>query len=200
MNALEPSAPSKQQNPLAAIKTKLIQLHDSLASFLEMPQNVPWPIVLGQFNSLIAKYESIMGDLQIPVIPLKQLIVAPQVLPPADPDFVPRVLLRTRLDQELFDVEEKLRTAHALVCTLAPEKTVNALDQVALKKELQGWVSLVDAHDEVANHAASHLDDIMDETLKELKRRLPEDAKETISSTQLQSKLEETVRWISIGK
>ncbi|KAI9335323.1 hypothetical protein BDR26DRAFT_866110 [Obelidium mucronatum] len=189
--------PPKPHSPFASIKTKLMQLHESLAAFLEMPPNVPWPIVLGQFNSLIAKYESITSELQAPSVPLKQLLAVPQGLPVTDPDSIPRVLLRTRLDQELLDTEEKLRTAHALVCKMAPEKTTNILDQVALKNELRGWVSMVETHDAVALHAASHLDTISDETLKDLKSRLPDNGA-TVSAGQNQ--LDETVRWITYGK
>ncbi|KAJ3074103.1 hypothetical protein HDU98_012131 [Podochytrium sp. JEL0797] len=200
MQALEPSAPAppKQQNPLIAIKIKLMQLHESLAAFLEMPPNVPWPIVLGQFNSLIAKYESITGELQIPVVPLNRLQTVPQYLPPADPDYIPRVLLRTRLDQELLDAESKIRAAYTIVCRQAPEKTVNVLDQVALKNELRGWVNLVDSHDAVSNHASSYLDDVAEENLKLLKQRLPEDGAK-VSSGQLQQKLDDTIRWMTVG-
>ncbi|KAJ3021653.1 UNVERIFIED_CONTAM: hypothetical protein HDU68_009516 [Siphonaria sp. JEL0065] len=198
MEALETQPTKKEQNPLTAIKVKLMQLHESLAGFLEMPLNVPWPVVLGQFNSLIAKYESITNELQ-QLVYLKHLVTGPVELPLFDPDSIPRVVLRTRLDQELLDAEDAIRAAHALVCKRAPEKTTNALDQVALKAELRGWANLVDAHDTVANHAAKHLEDVEEETLKELKSRLPDDGT-SVSAAHLQGKLDETVRWLNIGK
>ncbi|KAJ3101377.1 hypothetical protein HK100_004552, partial [Physocladia obscura] len=166
------------------------------------------PQILAQFNNLIAKYESITSELHnlsSSTILLKQLLVVPQHLPPSDPDSIPRVLLRTRLDQELLDADEntrdefteQFRRSHSSLSL--PEPTVNQLEQQALRVELKGWVNLVDMHDSVVAHATAVLDETSEEVLREIKTRPPVVEGRKVSIVRMQAKFEELSRWLVTG-
>ncbi|KAJ3234395.1 hypothetical protein HDU81_001434 [Chytriomyces hyalinus] len=190
-------------------KQKLMALHDSLSSFIDDPsqldansiENGPdWPNTLAHFNALISKWESMTDTVQSAAM-LKQLIVVPQALPLADPDSVPRELLKTRLIQDVVDADEavKERLYESVADGVIPPPASNPLDQTAVRGELRAWVSLVDQHDTIAEFAATYVDEFDEYNLKD---RLPDDAAvgSKLTTAQLQSKLEETVRWMANGK
>ncbi|KAI8621692.1 hypothetical protein BC830DRAFT_134581 [Chytriomyces sp. MP71] len=198
-------APPREKNPLESVKLKLMALHDSLSTFLETADPATerdWKSILAHFNTLIARYESMTDTLQDEGLQplLRSLIVVPQALPESDPDFVPRELLKTRLLQDVLDAEAALaeRLNEALAGD-APIETANALDQTALRSELRAWAKLADAHDKVAAHAETFVAEFR---MYDLKKRIPEEAagQADLTPAQIQTKLEETMRWVTFGK
>ncbi|KAI8839942.1 hypothetical protein BC829DRAFT_403519 [Chytridium lagenaria] len=91
---------------LSVLKSKLSQLVESLTTFLDIPTTTSWPDILAQFNSLITKYDTLIGELQS--ASLKQLVAYPKSLSAQDPEFASRVLLRTKLIPEIENLENTL--------------------------------------------------------------------------------------------
>ncbi|KAJ3383087.1 hypothetical protein HDU84_003869 [Entophlyctis sp. JEL0112] len=195
-------------NPLQATKTKLIQLHDSLSSFLDLPAESAWPEVLAHFNALIAKYESTLASLSAASgagTPLRQLVAVPTHLPANDPDYVPRELLRTRLDQDVVDAETRVAAAYRARTPAAAAAAVatGAADIAAQRAELKACIAQVDAHDAVVAHAVGVLDETGDDVLRDLRGTRGTGggaSAENDDNVLLEEKLDLMTRWISVGK
>lgn len=120
---------------LEALRARLVQVQESYASLLltHTPGGKPksWPEYLSQFNILTARYATCISELQRVsrqlehqiVLPLKPLVdpvavgIAPAPPPGAppiqlDPNFIPDVLLRTRVIPDI-EKDETKRTAEA---------------------------------------------------------------------------------------
>ncbi|KAJ3320849.1 hypothetical protein HDU76_000203 [Blyttiomyces sp. JEL0837] len=195
---------------LDKVKTKLLALQESLTSLVNAPVNLPWPEVLAQFNALISKYDSILHELQDPVI--KQTSVYPQTLPIEDPDFLPRVLLKTKLIVDIEEAERALCQRYAERSIAAgnplPPPTANRLDETALRNELRNWEYRVDAHEKIVSHAQNITETFADYNLK---ARLPDDTDEdeggetqvekpqSKHDLDLQKALQATLRFVNFG-
>ena len=147
------------------VELKAFFIHKNPHCFFPHYHDLIWysyrPEVLSQFNTFISKYESLLVEMQDPL--LRQLLVIPQALPVEDPDFskiwkqskfspnslilifqkVPRVLLRTKLIPEIEEEEQAVRLRYAERCKAAgislPAPTVNQLDEGAIRQELRMW-------------------------------------------------------------
>lgn len=95
------------------------------------------PQVHNQFTTLMTRYSSLTHELSTPF--MKTLLVHPFQLPPIDPDFIPRVLLRSKLIPEL---QPKI-----------PAISINALDETAVKQALQHAKVQLEFHDDVVTEA-----------------------------------------------
>jgi hypothetical protein len=87
------------QKELEILGSKLQSLMESLQSILT--SNPSYPELLSQFNTVAAQFSMLTFELD-------QIILFAHILPKEDPDFFPRVLLRTKLDpavQDLFDID-----------------------------------------------------------------------------------------------
>ncbi|KAJ3124788.1 hypothetical protein HK098_000879 [Nowakowskiella sp. JEL0407] len=102
-----------------------------------------WPDVLSQFNTLIARYEALLDELQNPV--LQRMLIHPKSVPKEDPDFIPRVWLRTKLVPEILDQEEKLRKEILGAGTMAElvtgrnHKALDYQDEAHTRVVLKTW-------------------------------------------------------------
>ncbi|KAJ1526502.1 hypothetical protein HK096_011300, partial [Nowakowskiella sp. JEL0078] len=88
-------------------------------------------------------YENLLKDIQNPL--LAQLLVFPNSIPANNPDFVPRVWLRSRLIPEIVDAEEALREdilkngKIAESVTGRNAKVVNYNDEAQVRVILKAW-------------------------------------------------------------
>ncbi|KAJ3113867.1 hypothetical protein HDU96_002820 [Phlyctochytrium bullatum] len=146
MEALMPDVDDKKQDALvklAVLRSKLQQLVDSLTAFLDMPMAAQWTEILAQFNSLISKFQTVTNELQAPYV--RQLLLYPSKISPQDPEFVPRVFLRTKLIPEIENMEKALRSADD---ALAAKPDDNALRAALRRLEIK-----IDLHEELVKHA-----------------------------------------------
>ncbi|KAJ3413445.1 hypothetical protein HDV05_008014 [Chytridiales sp. JEL 0842] len=140
---------------------------------------------------------------------LKQSILTPESLLPEDPEFLPRVLLRTKLIPEIEDAEKNARIEQAVRSEQAgnplPPPTVNKLDEGAVKSEQRNWEIRVDMHEDIAGHAENIFEGFVDYNLK---ARLPEDedlddsGKPTLKVADSSDKvrLQSMMRWMWTGQ
>ncbi|KAI9208601.1 uncharacterized protein BJ171DRAFT_210865 [Polychytrium aggregatum] len=145
--AREPEFTAAGSRELETLRLKLGQLHESLSDFLQIHPHSPWPVVQSQFSTLLAKYETIVNELGSDV--LKQLLVFPKSLPVEDPDFLPRVLLRTKLIPEIEEsyADTKKRASMETISNASKDETAAA----------RAWryqaKANVDRHDDIADGA-----------------------------------------------
>jgi hypothetical protein len=90
-----------ERKQLESIKQKLIQIIESLYSILYQPI-VPWPDVVAQCNTVVAHYESFVQELQQLEI-FQHVLIHPHILDPTDPEFFPRIMLRTKLVPQIHE-------------------------------------------------------------------------------------------------
>nr|KAJ3420354.1 hypothetical protein HK105_005778 [Polyrhizophydium stewartii] len=109
---------------LDSIRTKLALLVESLNDILMLHPATPWPPVLEQLNSIIARFESVQRELMAQSVPLA--LVHPHMLIPQDPDFIPRILLRTKLIPEIEDAERAAIAAYFGPAALGPASGTSA--------------------------------------------------------------------------
>ncbi|KAJ3390613.1 hypothetical protein HDU92_000366 [Lobulomyces angularis] len=142
-----------------------------MEKFLNLPHNANWQTILPQFNVLIAKYESLLSELEQPV--LKKLIIHPQVLLPDDPEFFARVLFRTKLIPEIEELEESILNFKQNTSKILPNANdnINILDENMVKNNLRNWEIKMERHDQISIQALKLFESFKNEF--EYKKRLP---------------------------
>ncbi|KAI9145871.1 hypothetical protein BKA69DRAFT_304954 [Paraphysoderma sedebokerense] len=80
---------------LETLKSKIEQLVIALKQFDAMHGRMSWPEMLSTYNLIVAKFVNIQQDLN-PAL-LRNILLQPYNPPPANSEFIPRVLLRTKL-------------------------------------------------------------------------------------------------------
>ncbi|KAJ3197266.1 hypothetical protein HDU67_003784 [Dinochytrium kinnereticum] len=143
------------------LKGKLAQLVDSLTTFLDIPPTATWTEILSQFNSLITKYDTLVGELQASY--LKQLVAYPSSISARDPEYIPRLLLRTKLIPQIEDLEKSLGVQKA--DTLG-NPTSGRIDENAVRAALRKIEIQIDLHEEMIKHAEETFDNFSDYNFK----------------------------------
>ena len=92
-------------NELQNIKTRLEELRHSLNTFSIHP-DILWPDMLEKFNVLSGKYYNLSQ--LIHSSSLRNIAVHPTAITQEQPELIPNVLLRTRLDPEIEEDLEQL--------------------------------------------------------------------------------------------
>ncbi|KAJ3254074.1 hypothetical protein HK103_007535 [Boothiomyces macroporosus] len=142
---------------LEALKMKLGHIIESLNLMLmQDPSVTKWPDLLLQFNSTIAKYESLITDLH--TSKYQQTIVLPHLLIKEDPEFFPRVLLRTKLIPDVTDMHDDI-----LFTQIDPKERDYQKDDPAMKQAMRAWESKVDDRHSVITQLLEVLEDIKEE-------------------------------------
>ncbi|KAJ3106030.1 hypothetical protein HDU96_008361 [Phlyctochytrium bullatum] len=180
MEALMPDVDDKKQDALvklAVLRSKLQQLDDSLTAFLDMPMAAQWTEILAQFNSLISKFQTVTNELQAPYV--RQLLLYPSKISPQDPEFVPRVFLRTKLIPEIENMEKALRSADD---ALAAKPDDNALRAALRRLEIK-----IDLHEELVKHAEETFENFDDYNF----RLRPDDDPEAFGPTLVRSDVDD---------
>eukprot|EP00842_Homolaphlyctis_polyrhiza_P006336 jgi/Hompol1/6703/HPOL_000305-RA len=96
---------------LDSVKAKLSLLLESLSQILELHPATPWQPVLEQLNNIIARFESTLREIETPE--MSQALLHPHMLIPQNPDFIPQILLRTKLIPEIDDSDKAVnKIAH----------------------------------------------------------------------------------------
>ncbi|KAI8929032.1 hypothetical protein BC831DRAFT_445139 [Entophlyctis helioformis] len=173
---------------LDAIRTKLSHLVESLNEILVLHPSTPWPPVLDQLNTILARFESVQGEL-LGTPGLREALVQPHMLLLDDPEFIPRVLLRTKLIPEIEDQERA--TVVAAQSGWADGNDggdgrggrgqtgegagagldVNPMDHTAVRLALQEWENKADQHDALIQAALEIYSDVRQELEPTLKGR-----------------------------
>ncbi|KAI9094383.1 hypothetical protein DFS34DRAFT_652068 [Phlyctochytrium arcticum] len=186
---------------LESLRNRIVQVRDSLNDCLQLPNHVPWPVLLGQYNVLVARYQSLLGELRRDS--LKQTLVIPHQLPPDRPDFVPNVLLRTKMIPEIEVLREEQKQ-RALQKQTAETGDINYLDESAVKNAVQSWETRLEEHDGLIQFALETLRDR--DIRKELKTRIPPEEGDVDTSRYIedhakehQEQLNKTLMWMSSG-
>jgi hypothetical protein len=97
-------------NELQNIKTRLEELRHSLNTFSLHP-DILWPDMLEKFNVLSGKYYNLSQ--LIHSSSLRNIAVHPTAITQEQPEIIPNVLLRTRLDPEVEeDLEQLVNQSH----------------------------------------------------------------------------------------
>ncbi|KAJ3319301.1 N-alpha-acetyltransferase 35 NatC auxiliary subunit [Boothiomyces sp. JEL0866] len=163
---------------LEALKMKLGHIIESLNLM---------PDLLLQFNSTIAKYESLITDLQSSKY--QQTIVLPHLLMKEDPEFFPRVLLRSKLVPDVTDMHDDVLYTH-----IDPKDRDYQKDDPAIKQAVKSWESKVDDRHSIITQLLEVLDDIKEELEPFFK---PKAVKKTVQSNG--KELEKLLQWMSSG-
>ncbi|RKO92649.1 hypothetical protein BDK51DRAFT_42495 [Blyttiomyces helicus] len=177
---------------LATLRTKLNQLNDSLAEFLTIHPLTRWPDVLSQFNILIAKYESLMAEMRSPLF--KYTLPIPSTLPQDDPDFLPRVLLRTKLIPDIEEGEETLRRK-----ALESEPAIDFIDEAAVKAVVREYERKAAHHDDLVTSA---IETVNEQNASAFKQRIPRGADDHIAAAvpkDVRVGVKKTMMWMSSG-
>ncbi|TPX57507.1 hypothetical protein PhCBS80983_g03792 [Powellomyces hirtus] len=185
---------------LEALRNRLTHLSESLQDFLHLQDNSSWPTVLSQFNVLVARYESLLGEVRTRKDWLSGNIVIPSTVIAEAPDWIPNVLLRTRVDPVIEDEEKAIQDGIE-----ANSSEINYLDEAAVLEARQVLESQMEEHDEHINNFVQHLQE--QQFQQELKKRLPEDKEDDglaarfVEETGQENKrdLERALMWISSG-
>ncbi|KAI8803009.1 hypothetical protein BJ742DRAFT_777683 [Cladochytrium replicatum] len=160
---------------LESLRTKLGQLEDSLQSFNSLHPATGWPEILAHFNTLVAKYEALVQETQAPI--LKQLLAIPDQLPVDDPDFLPRVLLRTKLIPEIEDEHarllDKIVSEGKVTYSLPSAAPIDYSDETAARSFLRGWEVAQDRYEAFVGELISSYESVREEY--DLKLRYDED-------------------------
>ncbi|EGF83033.1 hypothetical protein BATDEDRAFT_84563 [Batrachochytrium dendrobatidis JAM81] len=194
---------------LDSIKSKLLLLIESLNSILALHPSTSWPPVLDQLNNIIARYESILRELQSPVF--SQALVHPHMLIQEDPEFIPRILLRTKLIPEIDDEERNVISAY--IGTGQTENKDNGgafrdqqgildpLDQTNILKRQREWESKVQQHEELMQAALEIFSELRQELDPMLKTRMRNSGPDTKLGKRhgAFTSLEHTLAWMSSG-
>ncbi|KAI9005634.1 hypothetical protein DFJ74DRAFT_396311 [Hyaloraphidium curvatum] len=133
---LLPPQPKNVVHELGAIKKQLELLQESLAALYNVPAQANWPEVLSRFQILNIRYGQVLDEISRSSV--ANYVAFPFGLP-EDPEFIPRVLLRTKLIPEIEAEQQKIW-----------EKAKKDLDESGADVK-----ELVRRHDEVAKAAAS---------------------------------------------
>ncbi|KAI8824110.1 uncharacterized protein EV422DRAFT_307004 [Fimicolochytrium jonesii] len=149
---------------LEAVKNRLSHLSEALQDFLQLPEFGHWPNALTQFNILVARFESLLGDLRSRKEWLRTTIVAPSSIIPEVPEWTPNVLLRTTVEPQITEEEQKILDESSRI-------SVNYLDQEAVEAAKQTLLDRMERHDILIRE---FLEDTRSrEYDKQLKTRLP---------------------------
>ncbi|KAJ3270836.1 hypothetical protein HDV01_007385 [Terramyces sp. JEL0728] len=163
---------------LEALKMKLGLIIESLNLM---------PDFLLQFNSTIAKYESLITDLQSSKY--QQTIVLPHLLIKEDPEFYPRVLLRTKLVPDVTDMQDQVLYNH-----IDPKDRDYQKDEPAMKQIAKSWESKVDDRHSIITQLLEELDELKEELEPFFK---PKNVKKSVQSQG--KELEKLLQWMSSG-
>ncbi|TPX70564.1 hypothetical protein SpCBS45565_g01632 [Spizellomyces sp. 'palustris'] len=185
---------------LESLRTKISQLRDSLNDFWAVPNNAQWPHVLSQFNVLVARYESLLGELRKSWLKLN--LVIPSTVPHERPDQLPE-LLRTKLIPEIEELQNAQRRNAAHAPGLGSDE-INYLDESAVRDAVRSWEARMEQHDILVQAA---LETVRDKDLrKQLKARIPQEEEDQdlsrfVDEAGKENKrdLERMLMWMSSG-
>ncbi|KAJ3145923.1 hypothetical protein HDU89_006809 [Geranomyces variabilis] len=181
---------------LDALKSRLVHLADSLNDFLQLHDNASWPLVLSQFNVLVARYETLLREMRLRKEWMSANIVIPSTVIADAPDWIPNVLLRTRVDPGLEAESDLLRAKY-------PPSQPNPLDEQAINDTLGVLAFQIQEHDEQITELLRM--NAEQDLTGELKARLPPDTSMSTSATESASPesekaaLEKALMWMSSG-
>ncbi|KAJ3016215.1 hypothetical protein HKX48_004157 [Thoreauomyces humboldtii] len=151
------------------------------------------PEVLSRFNVLVARYQSLVGELRVRKDWMYESLVAPSSVIVQAPDYIPHMLLRTKLEPDV-DTENA-----ALLLSRAPADPVNYLDQSAVAELVDTLEAQMEEHDKLIADILMQ----MDGRAQELKTRLPPDAQGAAPVEENESEakriLERTLMWEASG-
>ncbi|KAH6566191.1 hypothetical protein BASA50_004070 [Batrachochytrium salamandrivorans] len=203
---------------LDSVMVKLSLLIESLNGILLLHPATPWPLVLSQLNNIIARYESILRELQLPAF--AQALVHPHVLIQQDPDFIPRILLRTKLIPEIEDEEREVVAEYLRIgqdddtiadgmdvledTSLQKHLDMDTLSQTSLIKKQREWEGKVQAQTELIQASLEIYLELRQELNPMLKGRIRESAEHlsvsnSVGRTTQATPLEQTLSWMSSG-
>lgn len=169
---------------LTSLKIKLQQISEVLQEILCLAPSADWNQVSSAISVLTAKYESVVEEIEGFVF--KSLLVHPHTLPPEDPDFVPRILLRTKLIPEL-------EQAYLNTMNSDPQKSQEIQDLVSKNASLMPCLYATETELEQADAV---IDFAQQMAVDEL---VPEESDKSRTRISTKPRLEKTLSWISSG-
>ncbi|KAJ3159777.1 hypothetical protein HDU86_001429 [Geranomyces michiganensis] len=181
---------------LDALRSRLVHLADSLNDFLQLHDNASWPVVLSQFNVLVARYETLLREMRTRKEWMSANIVIPSAVIADAPDWIPNVLLRTRVDPDLETESNLLRAKY-------PPSQPNPLDEQAISDTLGVLAFQIQEHDEQITELLRM--NAEQDLAGELKARLPPDASTpatvaaAVNPESDKAALQKALMWMSSG-
>ncbi|KAJ3182599.1 hypothetical protein HDU85_002700 [Gaertneriomyces sp. JEL0708] len=196
---MEPDVNAEQIYTLEALELKLRQLHESLNDLLMEPDNAQWPSLLSRFNVLVALYRGLLTEMRAAW--LKNTFAIPSMLPAENPEFLPNVLLRTKLIPEIEEAEEEQRKNAPHPPGLSSDD-INFLDEAAVRNAIRSWEARIEEHDKLVHSAIEVVRD--KELRRDLKIRLPKEDDDGTKILQDATKdnsqsLERYLKWMAGG-
>ena len=187
---------------LDTLRTKLSMLLDSLNTILAAPPHSDWSTLLEQFNSLLPRFASIQAELDLATLTMRppqanpndvtsgttmaDCVVHPHLLIKQNPEFIPHILLRTKLIPEIDDeIGKTLQMANELQQTVAGDGVIDLEHSVERRQEFVQ--SLIELFTDVQSE--------LDPLLKTKLRPIP-----TNESTTDSKHLECCLKWMSSGQ
>ncbi|RKP01058.1 hypothetical protein CXG81DRAFT_19102 [Caulochytrium protostelioides] len=163
---------------LEMLRGKFGHLADSLNAFLGQHPLAPWPSILIEANLLTAKTASLLKELDGMAHALSATALVPDPpLPPHDPDFLPRVLLRSKAPPEVEKNEQQCRD----IADAAAPFPAGTADRLSPSRPMPSddpyeaheahWQQSLEAYAGVVDAAIESFDQACDDF--ELKTRLP---------------------------
>jgi RecG-like helicase len=163
-------------NELQAIKTRLEELQHTLNAFVIHPDMI-WSDMLEKFNVLSGKYYNLSQLIQSTT--LRNIVIQPVSVNAEHPEFVPNVLLRTKVEPELEQVLSNL-LKQSEVSTI-----LNTHDESILMKHLVDAQVRMKSFDALCQRLDEAMQDLR-ETIP-LKLRIEDDTSTSLSANRMES-------------
>ncbi|KAJ2993985.1 hypothetical protein HDV02_001920 [Globomyces sp. JEL0801] len=175
---------------MESLRIKFGQILESLSSILM--SNQPWPELLSQFNATIAKYESLISELQHEKYSL--CLVHPHLLQKEDPEFFPRVMLRTKLIPAVEDQQNELLAIND-PSNSSQTQAAKPTDEDHVKKELQDYQNHIDEK----QYYIQQLIDLTTDFKNGLENNFKNKVNRNFDTTDDMIELNRTIQFISSG-